>query len=145
MKRIPELRDLSEDHHYGLALARMARKAAAGAGGVSADDAWAEVAAKFEADLEPHFRIEESIIVPALEHLGESRLTQRLLDEHAMLRGFLVPGRDRTAAELGHFGELLDRHIRFEERELFEVAQRRMGHDELSRVAQACRARQRET
>jgi len=141
MKRIPELRDLSEDHHYGLALARMARKAAAGAGGVAADDAWAEVATKFAAELEPHFRIEESIIVPALEHLGESRLTQRLVDEHAMLRGFLEPGRGRTAAELGDFAELLDRHIRFEEREVFEVAQRKLSRDELSRVAHACRAR----
>jgi len=30
MKRIQELRDLSDDHHQGLVLARHARKAAAG-------------------------------------------------------------------------------------------------------------------
>jgi hypothetical protein len=30
MKRIPQLRDLSEDHHHGLVLARKARQAAAG-------------------------------------------------------------------------------------------------------------------
>lgn len=141
MKRVPGLRDLSEDHHLGLVLARTARKAAAGKGGLSVVEVWAEVAATFTAELEPHFRIEESFLAPALERVGESALAQRLLDEHAALREFLIPERDRTATELARFGELLDKHIRFEERELFEVAQDKLSDDELSRVANACNAK----
>jgi len=140
MKRIPELRDLSEDHHHALVLARKARKAGGGEDGFSVDDVWAEVEAKFKAELEPHFQIEESRIGTILERLGETQLTQRLLDEHATLREFVIPGRDQTPAELGRFGELLEKHVRFEERELFEVAQDKLNHDELSEVARACHA-----
>ncbi len=141
MKRVPGLRDLSEDHHLGLVLARTARKAAAGKGALSVGDAWAEIEGKFTTELEPHFRIEESLIAPALVHLGESQLAQRLLDDHAALRELLIAGCDRTATGLARFGELLDKHIRFEERELFEVAQAKLGDDELSKIAQACSAK----
>jgi hemerythrin-like domain-containing protein len=140
MKRVPELRDLSEDHHHGLVLARKARKAAAGEDGFPASDVWAEVEAMFKTELEPHFQIEESLIGAVLAALGESQLSRRLLDEHEALREFLIPGRDRTPDDLGRFGELLEKHIRFEERELFEVAQSRLNPDELSEVAKACQA-----
>ena len=141
MKRVPELRDLSEDHHHGLVLARKARKAAAGEEGFSASDVWAEVEAKFKTELEPHFQIEESLIATALATLGESQLAKRLFDEHTALREFLSPGRDRTPGNLGRFGELLEQHIRFEERELFEVAQDVLDRRELGEIAKACHAR----
>lgn len=141
MKRVPELRNLSEDHHHGLALARKARKAAAGEEGFSTSDVWAEVEASFKAELEPHFRIEESLIGTVLEAHGESRLAKRLFDEHEALREFFIPGGDRTPDDLGCFGKLLEKHIRFEERELFEVAQNTLNRDELSAVAKACHAR----
>ena len=141
MKRAPELRGLSEDHQHGLVLARKARKArkaAAGEEGFAASDVWAEVEAKFKTELEPHFQIEESLIGTILETHGESQLSRRLLDEHKALREFLIPGPSRARADLGRFGELLEAHIRFEERELFEVAQNTLNRDELSEVAKAC-------
>ena len=141
MKRVPELRDLSEDHHHGLVLARKAMKAGGGEEWFSASDVWAEVEAKFKTELEPHFQIEESLIGTTLETLGESQLARKLFDEHEALREFLIPGGGRTPADLRRFGELLEKHIRFEERELFEVAQNTLNRDELSMVAKACHAR----
>ena len=41
MKRFPELRDLSSDHHHGLVLARKAKLTARGEGDLTLDDAWA--------------------------------------------------------------------------------------------------------
>ena len=135
MKRVLQLRDLSEDHHHGLVLARKAKLAASG------QEMWAEVDAAFESELAPHFEIEETFIGPALRDAGEMHLAQRLLDEHAALRRFVTPGCERSLDDLRLFGELLERHIRFEERELFEVAQDKLSSDELEAVANACRDR----
>jgi hypothetical protein len=141
MKRAPELRDLSEDHHYGLVLALKAKRAGAGEGDLSSADVWTEVEARFKAELEPHFQIEESLIAPPLETQGESRLAKQLYEEHEALRQFLVPGSERAAADLRRFGELLEKHIRFEERELFEAAQNSLSPEVLQAVAEACQAR----
>ena len=141
MKRVPQLRDLSEDHHHGLVLARKAKMAASGQEGPSGPKMWAEVEAVFKSELEPHFEIEESFIGEALRAAGESQLAQRLVDEHEALRRFLMPGHQRTLDDLRRFGELLEQHIRFEERELFQVAQDKLTGDELGAVAKACRDR----
>jgi hypothetical protein len=140
MKRIPELRDLSEDHHHGLVLAQKAKRAAAGVDARAAAEIWVEVEMHFASELLPHFQIEETYMAPALEAAGESALTARLYDEHRALRECVRSGGGRTPADLGRFGELLENHIRFEEREFFEVAQKRMSPEALGAVAAACRA-----
>ncbi len=141
MKRVLQLRDLSEDHHHGLVLARKAKMAASGQEGPSGPEMWAEVEAVFKSELEPHFEIEELFVGEALKAAGELQLAQRLFDEHASLRRFLIPGHRRTVDDLRRFGELLEQHIRFEERELFQVAQDKLTGDELGAVAKACHNR----
>lgn len=143
MKRSNELRDLSSDHHRGLALARMARRSASGRGDPPTAEAWMEIVETFRVELEPHFRVEESALAPALEARGEPAMVRRLLEEHAVLRAFVSPGAGRTSADLANFGELLERHIRFEERELFEAAQRLLSAEELAVVAKASRSKNR--
>ena len=140
MKRAPELRDLSEDHHHGLVLAQKAKRAAAGNDARAAAEMWVEVEMQFEAELAPHFRIEETLIAPELEAAGGSALTKRLYKDHGALRECVGSGGGRTPADLGRFGELLEDHIRFEEREFFEVAQKRLSPEALAAVAEACRA-----
>ena len=140
MKRAPELRALSEDHHHGLVLARKARLAGAGEGTATPGEVWTQVLEAFETELEPHFRIEESLLAPALEAAGETPLVGRLLEEHAALRELVGPESPRTPATLGRFGEVLEKHIRFEERELFEAAQRILSAEQLRAVAAASEA-----
>jgi len=41
---------------------------------------------------------------------------------------------------IGRFGRLLEAHVRFEEREVFEIAQARLTPAMLRAVAEACRA-----
>jgi hemerythrin len=141
MKRIPELRDLSVDHHHGLLLARMAKLVASGQEAKPLPEMWKEVEERFRLELEPHFRVEEEVIAPALESHGEHQLVQRLLREHAALRRLARPGGERTAASLAAFGELLENHIRFEEREMFEVTQAVLSADQLKAIATASGAR----
>lgn len=137
MKRAPELHALSKDHHSGLVLAKKAKRVG-GEGGALVCEAWADIEARFKAELEPHFQIEESLIASNLEAQGELQLVKRLYKEHDALRQFFSPGSGRTPADLYSFGDLLEKHIRYEERELFEVAQNTLSPDVLRAIEQAC-------
>src|SRR5690606_10324799 len=84
MKRDPRLRGLSSDHHRALVLARrVARRAAAG----TLDAALArDVVRTLRDDLEPHFVIEEEVLLPPLEEAGAGGLARRTLEDHRFLR-----------------------------------------------------------
>jgi len=141
MNRVSELRDLSDDHHTALVLARACKRA----GGIESEDAiaslWQHALATFAAHLEPHFEIEDRHLLPALEEIGEAGLAARIRADHAALRAFqgLPPGR----RALANFGRLLERHVRFEEREVFEKVQHRLPARRLADIAAACRRRPR--
>lgn len=138
MKRRPELRDLSDDHHTGLVLAIRCKRA--GSGGEEGDPAWlwAQVARAFTDHLEPHFRIEEEHLLPALETIGEARLAARIRADHAALRDMRGVGAADTTT-VRAFGALLEAHIRFEERDVFEPTQDRLPKAALEAIAAACR------
>ncbi|MBI4937833.1 MAG: hemerythrin domain-containing protein [Nitrosomonadales bacterium] len=129
MKRSPALRKLSNEHHHGLVLAKRARKAA---GTEDAQRAWQEIRARFATELEPHFLAEESGLLPALERAGATDLVQRTLAEHAALRRLIG---ENGAQSMTGFAELLEQHIRFEERELFEAAQQKLSPEEIGKLA----------
>jgi hemerythrin-like domain-containing protein len=126
MRRHPELLTLSREHHAALKLARDARRAAESG---DASELWnlaQRVVRFFSAELDPHFRIEEQHLLVFLAHAGERDLVQRTLAEHAELRRIASALLCPDAARLLHFADLLAAHVRFEERELFEVAQARL-------------------
>jgi mannose-6-phosphate isomerase-like protein (cupin superfamily) len=124
MKRHPALVPLSHDHHHALAAAHRLRAAADGDG-----DPRAVVSAFvdfFGAHTLAHFRAEEELIFPLVAEVDEARpLLVAILLDHQRLRA-LVPRLARTA-EVGvmrEVGELLEGHIRREERELFPLIER---------------------
>ncbi len=65
MKRHPSLADLSRDHHHALVLARKSLQAADGSD-QEVNDAWETVCSDFAIDLQPHFDVEERLLLPAL-------------------------------------------------------------------------------
>jgi len=132
MQRHPALRGLSSDHHAGLVIARRARKAASESGRAQAV-AWEEVKKRFFTELEGHFRREEQGLLPALRTAGEVSLVQRTDSEHQALRALIAEDHPKN---LSRFAELLAAHIRFEETELFEAAQRLLGPDVLTELEQ---------
>lgn len=133
MKRHSSLIPLSRDHHHGLVLAQRLKRGRGKAprAGWPADPRLQrdQVLAFFAAELVPHFSAEEELVFPlALEYLEDgSSLVSRLLEEHEKIRTSvqrlegLEPG-DLKAA-LGALGQLLEEHIRREERVLFEALQ----------------------
>lgn len=130
MRRHPALRDLSSEHHSGLVLARRARKSARG-GGTPRSAGWDEVRERFRSELDGHFRREEQGLLPALQAAGEVALVQRTLDEHQFLRAMIAEDRPENLAP---FAEFLVAHIRFEETELFDAAQRLLDPEVLAQM-----------
>jgi hypothetical protein len=122
VKRHPHLQPLSDDHHGALVLARRVGLAAKEdpQRGVLLQ-VWDDLRRRFARELEPHFRVEEELLFPQLEAVGEHALVERACADHAGLRELVHAGPDPVVAK--QFAELLHRHVRFEERELLPRAE----------------------
>ena len=125
-RRHPALIPLSHDHHHGLALALRCRKHALGQlnpGDPAAMEACAaEVSQFFNQNLTAHFEAEEAVLFPLMTGHEECReLVARLEGEHRTFARLVAdaggPGGPRKF--LFDFGDLLEQHIRSEERQLF--------------------------
>ncbi len=127
MLRDPALIPLSHQHQHGLALCVMVRRSLE-------KDAAAENVARmarrirdrFEVELANHFAVEEEVVFPVC---GEAAMVAELVAEHRLMERMT---RESPAVErILEFCELLTRHIRREEGELFERMQRTMGREAL--------------
>ncbi|PKO88861.1 MAG: hemerythrin HHE cation-binding protein [Betaproteobacteria bacterium HGW-Betaproteobacteria-12] len=127
MKRSPALLQLSREHHTALSLAMRIAKAT---DQTAQERLLATVPALFRGELEPHFQEEERSLLPQLAQAGETALVARTLDEHAQMRALAAAIAGGDAAALAPFGRLLQAHVRFEERELFVVAEQRLFADD---------------
>ena len=143
MKRAVELRDLSEDHHHGLVQARRLREAASGK-----ESDPAAVARGFlgfwEQETSGHFRKEEEVLLPVLARYGDyvgRGPTVAMLAQHARIRGLVMQLSDEVRdgevrpETLRSIGELLETHIRLEEREVFPMIEEALPDEALKEVA----------
>jgi hemerythrin-like domain-containing protein len=133
MLRDPSLIPLSHQHHNGLALGILIRRS------LSADSSPANVAKqaqraidRYELELLNHFEIEEQLLFPACASMP---LIAELLSQHRAIEAFIAQLRvSPSVTVLEQFCELLTKHIRVEENELFEQVQRALPRDVLDQV-----------
>lgn len=125
MKRSPALLQLSREHHTALSLALRIER------GDNAAALLVDLPSVFRNEMEPHFQEEENILLPRLQAAGEEALVSRTLAEHAQIRQLVEQIAGGDVASLQPFGEMLRAHVRFEERELFLVAERVLPADYL--------------
>lgn len=125
LKRDPSLVRLSHDHHQGLLRAFFIRQALRTSSGL--DHQAAVTRDFFRDDLAPHFRAEEEVLFPLMVPLlgDDAGLVDELLAEHRELAA-LTEALDGSPEKLTAYATLLDRHIRSEERRLFELYQERV-------------------
>ena len=123
MKRHPDLLQLSREHYGALKLARDARRAAASGDAGEIAALAQRVVQVFPVELDPHFCVEEQGILLLLAQAGQHELVARTLADHAELRRLVQALATPDADSLLRFADLLGAHVRFEEREVFEVAQ----------------------
>ncbi len=139
MKRSRELKPLSSEHHQALLIAFQLKQGLAGHGesaGAPKDlPGLLQHARRFEEQIfRTHTRAEEELlknIVP------EGDLT-RLRSEHAEMSRLLEVSRTARPgdlrAHLAAFADLLERHVRWEERELFVYAEGHVDEETLARI-----------
>lgn len=124
MKRHSDLQDLSREHYAALKLALAAKRAALAGDPAAVAGAAALCRQAYASELEAHFAVEESQLLPRLAAAGQDELVHRTADEHRQLRQLARQLEAADAAILLRFSECLSAHVRFEERELFEALQR---------------------
>ncbi len=141
MKRHPALIPLSHDHHHGLSEARRLRRASTG-GDATRRQSVERFLHFFRDDTVDHFRLEEESLFPLLADAGgpAEALVVRALLEHQRVRADAA--RLEAAQATGgadpslmrQIAELLESHIRFEERELFPYLEQTVSSGILERL-----------
>jgi Hemerythrin HHE cation binding domain len=129
VKRHAALVPLSHDHHHALVQARRLREA--GPAGATAFLRF------FASETTRHFREEEELVFPLLYDDEPESLREILLQHHRLrtLALRLRAGEDVS----GELADLLEAHIRLEERDLFEVIQRAASAEQLAQLGLAPR------
>lgn len=133
---------LSHDHHHGLALALRCRKQALGQSkpaGIAGLRQRVEEFRRFVSDnLERHFRAEEEILFPFIRSVAPDSepLIEDLVRGHRQIRecSRRLEEDSAMARLLFDVGDLLERHIRREERELFPLFENHAGPTETARI-----------
>ncbi len=122
MQRDPSLIPLSHQHHNALALCVVTRRSlSAGETPANIEALSRRIVERYELELANHFDIEEQVLFPVCGALAP---IEELLADHRMIGALVAELRSSpSAALLERFCELLARHIRREENELFQQVQ----------------------
>jgi quercetin dioxygenase-like cupin family protein len=128
VKRHPALIPLSHDHHHALVEARRLRRSAEEAADPA--DAAEAFAAFFAGVTVPHFREEEEQLFPLVAGSEEAApLVVQALVDHQRLHALAAQlgSADDHRATMVELADLLEEHVRREERELFPLIERLAG------------------
>ena len=137
MLRDKSLIPLSHQHQHALALCVRIDRASP----IADSDlpAWqAEIAQLFQSEIQIHFAAEERVLFPAAREFAELiPLVDDLLADHAWLRERFsrVSAKYPSADDLQALAQRLARHIRKEERQLFERMQELLSREQLTNLA----------
>ena len=141
MKRHPDLRKFSDDHHQGLVRARRLRRTADG------EETRSEEALDFlrfwEEETSPHFGEEEQVLLAVDARYGgdlDAQPVREMVSDHARIRGLVMSlqgevgsgGVDRET--LRETGERLEAHIRLEERRVFPMMEASLSEEALHEI-----------
>ena len=136
MKRSPELRQLSRDHHLALYAALRLRRAAEGSAAEAVEgflDFWNNHGRR-------HFEIEEDVLLPGFAVGGgdpRHELVARVLTDHVEIRARSRRlAADAPLGELHELGNRLTAHVRLEEDELFPLVEGTLAPDALAALGE---------
>jgi iron-sulfur cluster repair protein YtfE (RIC family) len=140
IKRHKALQPLSRDHHNGLILAQTLKKGAPHYKGMPTTiEGKKEYTVLFySSDLIKHFNDEEQILFPLVKGRSNTVDNQinEIIDEHRKMENLIseIQNIDDFEKILNEFGTLLEKHIRKEERELFNEIEKLLSGNELSEI-----------
>ena len=142
IKRNPAIVTFLKDHHFALLLVWKIRQGLKKE--IEPSRIINYVAHFFDTDLIFHFEEEETLLFSKLPSDNLLRLQSE--EEHKLIKFEIDALRKNSDDKMGieNFANILEKHIRFEERELFNYLQEIFSEDELSEIAEAMEARTRE-
>ncbi len=132
IKRITELQPASRDHHHALLLAWKIRNGLKR--GVDIERIKGYTEWFFNTYQLPHFLLEEQYIFPVMKNDNHPHII-KVLQEHQVMKDMIMKGPDDAEALLA-FADILETHIRFEERVLFNEIQQLATPEQLAMIAQ---------
>lgn len=131
IKRHPSLVPVSREHHFGLLLSWKIRE------GLKNDIAPERIMRYcrwfYDTNLKHHFSIEEKYLYPILGY--HHPLIVHALEDHHQIEQ-LMKQTDNLTKTLTDFGEILENHIRFEERNLFNIIQESATEEQLKLIVE---------
>lgn len=130
IKRAPELQDWSREHHHTLLLCWKIKTGLAKSIPFQRIKVYADW--YYQTYLLPHFETEENNLLPILG--AHHPYFQQTLDEHRELRK-LFEQKSNLENTLKELSLLLEKHVRFEERELFNSIQETASPYQLAQLA----------
>ena len=133
LKRHEALAKFSHEHHNGLLLCWKIRQGIKHE--IQPDRISAYILFFFDEDLKKHFKKEEETLFPRLD--VNDPLRTQAIGEHRNIYSLIERIGNEMAGydELNEFADALDKHIRFEERILFNHIQTRLQVAELAELA----------
>ncbi|HEX7844857.1 MAG TPA: hypothetical protein VF476_03590 [Chitinophagaceae bacterium] len=131
IKRSKQLAPLSREHHDGLLFAWKIRQ---GLNNNSPIEKLRTYTLWFwQHHIKPHFFQEEKILIPFLP-VGHP-LALQLQNEHAQIRELILHlDKDADKESFTILSDLLDKHIRFEERQLFNYLEEILSPEQLNEI-----------
>ena len=140
MKRAKQLQPLSREHHLGLHLGRHGRECANEPAQIQ--EHWSALTNYINKDMTLHFGIEDNLLGNALLPYKDlapkvANVLNELAAQHQELDQLtqLPAGQDTPTIEQVHkLANALYNHVRFEERELFPIAEQYLSKEELDEI-----------
>lgn len=142
MKRHKCLTELSKDHHNGLILAQIIKKDSPPYKNMPADlFGKKEYTSDFyNRELVKHFNEEEEILIPfvAGKDYELDKLCNQVKEEHSQIKSLMkrLNEKEDTEEILNEIGIVLEKHIRMEERNFFEMIQKVLDEKSLDELEQ---------
>lgn len=129
IKRNESLKQLSRDHHYGLLLCWKIKT------GFSKQVSYQRIKIYtdwfYEKHLFPHFETEEKYVFPVLG--DKNKLIKKAIKEHRHISN-LFHDQSNIESSLKQIQIVLEKHIRFEERILFNEIQNAASNEQLKNI-----------
>ena len=130
--RNEHIKKLSREHHFSLLFCWKIRQ------GLKTDVAMERIRKYvqyfWQQHLQPHFREEEKILFAPIK----DRQVQRAINEHKYIRqqieGLPYYSENNLRKGLTKIAEMVDEHVRYEERELFPHLERKLSKEQLENI-----------
>lgn len=140
IKRSEHIMKLSKEHHSGLLFCWKIRQGLKGE--VAAERILKYTKYFWSNHLDEHFREEETILFFPLK----DELVQKAIEDHKQIKHTLDTLQESSAEDtkqkLAHLANLIDDHIRYEERKLFPHLEKTLSEAQLKKIGKLLEAQQ---